>query len=95
METSVKKLYHVVIETHVLGTISTHFPDRRREIYGKVPTLCRATAFTWVTDSTNHFWMTFSHSMIQVVCSFYIYKFVVVFSALSEAHLASFQPFIF
>ena len=46
METSVKKLYHVVIETHVLGTISTHFPDRRREIYGKVPTLCRATAFT-------------------------------------------------
>lgn len=46
METSVKKLYHAVIETHVLGTIYTIFSDYRREIYGKVPTLCRATAFS-------------------------------------------------
>ena len=46
METSVKKLCHAVIETHVLGTIYKLFPDRRREIYGNVPTMCRATAFS-------------------------------------------------
>jgi hypothetical protein len=46
METSVKNLYHAVIETHVLGTIYTLFSDCRREIYGKVHALCRATAFS-------------------------------------------------
>lgn len=46
METSVTKLCHAVIETRVFGTIYTLFPDSRREIYGNVHTLCRATAFS-------------------------------------------------